>query len=253
MDALTKTFRNSDSVVLALNGQIPGSQANLVEMVDKINELVNAGPTSETVTTGALSLTVHQTNLSVTGTKAYTLAAPTYAGQRKRIVCTVAATSPAGTLTLTDPDDTTGSVCATKFFFDNVGQTLELEATAGLKWRATRITRTGHKTLVVGTTVTTDICNMSHINLSVTGTVASATTKGIPNGSAPGEILLVGCSTATGTPHGDITGAFTTTLGTAANTLDDFTATTDHLMFVWTGTTWQLLSNNSTAVTLTQV
>jgi hypothetical protein len=53
----------------------------------------------ETVTTGALSLFARTSLISVTGTKAYTLANGFYAGQRKGVIVTVAASTPDGTLT----------------------------------------------------------------------------------------------------------------------------------------------------------
>lgn len=200
---------------------------------------------------GAVSLKTFETRLTVSGTMALTLAAPTVSGQRKRVVCQSAASTPAATLTVSSPDDTAGFVCPASFFFDTAGQAIEFIATAALKWRAIAKRRVGWKTLVVGTTTTTGIADMSMINLSVTGTVASLTTKGIPNGAAIGELLLVGCGTAASTPHGDIAMTAVGTSGTAATALDDFTATTDHLLFMWTGAAWQLLMNNSTAVTLT--
>ncbi len=140
---------------------------------------------------GALS-TSGTTELSVSGTKAYTLDDPEFAGQTKTIRCVAASGTPAGTLTIATPDDTTGYVCPATFFFDNVGQELELTATPALKWRCTRKVRSGAKTLTVGTTVTTGIADMSHINLAVTGTVASTSTKGLPVGAAKGDILVLG-------------------------------------------------------------
>ncbi len=71
------------------------------ELRDAINNRSNYTTGSETVTSGALSLTAQLTKLSVTGTKAYTLGAPAFTGQRKKIYCTVAASTPAGTITVT--------------------------------------------------------------------------------------------------------------------------------------------------------
>jgi len=53
----------------------------------------------ETVTSGALSLDVLTSLISVTGTKAYTLADGRYEGQIKKFVVILAATTPDGTLT----------------------------------------------------------------------------------------------------------------------------------------------------------
>jgi hypothetical protein len=198
---------------------------------------------------GAVSTTAELTELTISGTKAYTLAdGPAgVAGRIKKIVCVSAASTPAGTLTIASPDDTTGFVCPATFFFDSVGQTLVLRWT-GTKWRCIQKIRTGYKTLVVGTTVTTGIANMSHIVLSVTGTVASTTTMALPNGAAVGERLLISCSTAASTPHGDLGGTYISKLGVAGTVLDDFTAVTDHLNLEWTGAAWAVMIQNTTAV-----
>lgn len=78
----------------------------------------------ETVTSGALDPNQGTTLLSVTGTQAYTLADGTMLGQRKRVRCTVAASTPAGTLT---PKTASGFTTAA---FNAVEDTLELEWTA---------------------------------------------------------------------------------------------------------------------------
>lgn len=190
---------------------------------------------------GACLLTRVVTELTISGAKAYTLAAPTRATQKKIVRCVGAASTPAGTLTVSSPDDTTGFVCAASFFFDAVGQELEFEATAALKWRCVRKKRIGSKTLVIGTDVTTGICNMSRLILaSTTGTVASLTTKGIPNGSAVGERMTITASVAAATPHGDIAGTFLDHLGAAKTALDDFTVVGEGGNFIWTGAAWAL-------------
>lgn len=236
------------------------SETHLAEVGNFVTEVINqlrvalGGGIDAVSAAGACDLTKVITELTISGTKAYTLAAPTVAGQRKLVRCVAATSTPAGTLTVSSPDDTAGFVCPATFFFDNAGQLLEFQATAALKWRCVRKHRVGQKTVVVGTTDLAGIADMSHINLSVTGTVQSTGTKGIPAGAAVGELLLIGCSTAALTPHGDIFGtAIISTLGVAGNTLDDFTATTDNLLLMWTGSAWQVIGNRSTAVTVTTV
>ncbi len=204
--------------------------------------LVSADSNIQTVTSGALSLTIPQTNLSVTGTQAFTLAAPTTPGQRKKVVCSVAATTPAGTLTVSSPDDSTGFVCPATFFFDTVGQTLEFEATNALKWRCINKIRVGSKTLVVGTTVTTGICDMSHISLSITGTVSSTTTMALPNGAAVGEIVSINVSTAASIPSGTLGGTYLSKTNAAATGLAAFTLITDNVTLQWSGAAWKVIS-----------
>lgn len=212
------------------------------EIIEALTADLNAHEDVDAVAApGALSLDILVTELAVDGTDAFTLAAPTRTGQRKIIRCVSAANTPAGTLTITSPDTTTGFVCAASFFFNNVGQEIELEATAGLLWRCVRKKRVGSKTLVIGTTETTGICNMEFlIRTSTTATVASLTTKGIPNGSAIGERIQITEITAGSTPHGDIAGTFLDHAGAAKTALDDFTVIKDGGTFVWTGAAWQL-------------
>lgn len=197
---------------------------------------------------GALSPNVPLTDLTVSGTMAFTLAdaaTTTPVGFRKRIRCISAASTPAGTLTIASPDATSGFVCSSTFLFDAVGQEIELEWTSGSKWRAVRVVRAGSSGVdgvVVGTTVLTGKNLWSAYYLSVTGTVSSTTTKAIPDGSAPGEIIQVGCSTAASTPSGTIACTGVTTLGVSGTkTLGTFNATTVWATLRWNGSAWQQL------------
>lgn len=213
-----------------------------------INALGSSTGASETLSAAAaVSLDVYETRLVVSGTMAFTLPDAAVAGHRKRIVCESAASSPAGTLTITSPDTTTGHVCASTFFFDSPGQAIELIWT-GSKWRVERIKRAGNSGangVVVGTTVLTGKNLWATYELSVTNTVASsvASGKGIPDGSTPGEMILVTCTTAGGTPVGtiELAGLVVATGATGTKTLGTFNATTVWASLVWTGTYWQLL------------
>jgi hypothetical protein len=91
------------------------------------------GGALELVTSGAISVTKLTTLLSVTGTAAYTLAAGIYAGQRKHIQASVAASIPAGTVTgvFLDTDGTTARTTAA---FDAVADQLIIEWT-GAAWQ----------------------------------------------------------------------------------------------------------------------
>lgn len=197
---------------------------------------------------GALDLTKYTTELTVSGTKAYTLAAPTVAGQRKRIICVSAASTPLGTVTISSPDDTAGFVCSTTFTFTAVGQGIELIATTALKWRAVRVMRAGVQAVVVGTDVLTGL-NLAHnYALSVTGTVSSTGTKSLPNGSAVGEQILLSNPTAALSPIGNINFTGLTLLGAAATDLQAIGATTDTAILTWTGAAWQV--TYSTGITV---
>lgn len=201
---------------------------------------------------GALSLNAYLTELTVSGTKAYTLAAPTFAGQRKKITCVSAASSPLGTVTVSSPDDTAGFVCSSTFTFTDVGQSIELQATSALKWRATRVLRAGGAAdaVVVGTTVLTGLNLWLRYCCSVTATVSSTGTKALPNGSAVGERCIVTCSTAASTPVGSIDGTFVgmineayTHLG-AIGVVASATVVGDCAVLEWTGSAWSVVYQN---------
>ncbi len=94
---------------------------------------VAASGALEIKTSGALSVVKRTSLVSITGTVAFTLAAGLYAGQRKTIQCSVAATIPSGVITGTflDTDGTTARTTAT---MDAVADQLELEYT-GAAWQ----------------------------------------------------------------------------------------------------------------------
>lgn len=230
-----------------LNHLLPGQG----DMQLALSGQATTGNETETVTSGALSLTTPISYLSVTGSVAYTLASGTYSGQRKYIECTVAATTPVGTLTITNPESLTGFVCATAFAFDTVGQALELIWT-GTKWRAMRVKRAGGAVdnVVIGTTVLTNKNLWLRYNCSVTGTVSSTGANALPNGSAVGEQIWITNTTAASTPIGNIDGVFTSGLAApfthcgAIGVVASATAVGDSCLLTWTGSAWDCVYQN---------
>lgn len=218
------------------------------EEIDALTADLAAGEAIDAVSaSGALSLTRVRTELSTTGTDAYTLAAPTFTNQRKVITCVLAASTPAGTLTVSSPDDTTGFICPATFFFDTVGQEIELVATAALKWRCVRVVRKGGVAdgVVVGTTAITNKLWRTYA-LSITGTVNST----LPNGAAVGEQINVICTTAALSPIGGLAGTFKggaaaayTALG-AIGVVASTTVVGDCALLEWDGTSWVVLYQN---------
>ncbi len=85
---------------------------------------------SDTVSSGAISVATYFTNITVDGTKAYTLANGTAAGQLKKILCSAATNTPAGTLTIASPISAALDVIA----ISAVGDVVELVWT-GAAWR----------------------------------------------------------------------------------------------------------------------
>lgn len=235
-------------------GQLTEAMAQAIchfraDTVDALLADLNAHEEVDAVSAaGACSLVIKTTELSVDGTKAYTLAAPTRTGQRKVIRCVAATNTPLGTLTVSSPDDTTGFVCAATFVFAVVGQEITLEATAALKWRCVDKKRAGALAVTVGTT---DLAGYSLHNvykLAVDGTKSSATTKGLPDGSVIGERCILINTSATNTPIGSVDGTYTGmdgsaythmgTIGVAAST----TVTGDFAEVRWNGAAWQVMN-----------
>jgi len=109
------------------------------ECLAQLTQAINMGSVSgvETKTSGACTPGIRTTKVSVTGTNAYSLADGTFQGQRHTFICTVAASTPVGTLT---PAHMTGG---TSVLFDAVNEQLELE------WSGT----TWHVVGVIGATV----------------------------------------------------------------------------------------------------
>ena len=193
----------------------------------------------ETKTSGALNVDIPISYLSVTGTVAFTLADGTNVGARKILECTVAATTPIGTLTINDAYLTE----STTHVFNTVGQRLVLEWRTG-GWKVVEKRRTGSVTPVVGTTVLTGNDMVETYNLSITNTVTSATTMGIPDGQLEGEIIWIRCTTAGGSPVGVIDGTYKLLSGVAA-THAAVNATTDYEQLRWDGAAWQEQITNS--------
>lgn len=200
-------------------------------------------------TTGKIiaDLTKQLSYLNFSATKAFTLPDGTVTGQEHAFECTGAASTPVGTLTVTTP---TGTEPATHVF-TAVGQKIKFQWD-GTGWHCVAKQRAGVQAVVVGTTVLTgyDMCRT--YNLSVTGTVHSTGTKGIPNGLVPGEAITLFVTTASSTPLGDIDITATTNVGVAADNWGDTgtainatTAAIGNLM--WDGATWQATAAAITA------
>lgn len=218
--------------------------------IDNLTADLQAGEAIDALSSdAALSLTRIITELAVTGTDAYTLAAPTFANQRKIVRCVLAASTPVATLTVSSPDDTTGFVCAATFVFDAVGQEIEFQATSALKWRCIRKKRAGVlATITAGATVLTGRSMSKVYSIAVDGTDAGTGTGGLPNGSAVGERCNIACELAANTPVGSLTGAYSGVFGTAYTVLGAIgavgstTTMGDFAELEWNGSAWQVVN-----------
>lgn len=216
--------------------------------IDALTADLQAGEAIDALSAdGACSLTRVVTELSVTGTDAYTLAAPTFANQRKIVRCVLAASIPVATLTVSSPDDTTGFVCASTFVFDTVGQEIEFVATPALKWRCVRKKRAGVlATITAGTTVLTGRSMHLVYSLAVDGTDAGTGATGLPNGSTVGEKCSIVCELAANIPVGSLGGTFKGVFGTAytvvgaIGVVGSTTVIGDFCELEWDGAAWQV-------------
>jgi hypothetical protein len=175
---------------------------------------------AETVTSGACSLFTETTLLSVTGTQAYTLADGLFVGQKKNFVCSVAASTPAGTLTPV-------SYAGTSEHFSAVGEMLTLE------WDGTNWVNIDQHLGVRGAeTVTSGALSLyTEVSfISVTGTQAYS----LADGLYTGQKKYCRCTVAASTPDGTLTPATPSGFATA-----DFDATEEAYGFVWNGAAWE--------------
>lgn len=240
-----KTYADSaQTSVVAIDGinLTPVGGAFAALLAAKIDEIIAAATgikASETKTSGALSVdpALPYSLVSVTGTVAFTLADGTIEGQIKEVECTVAASTPLGTLTIATPFTSQSAV----HVFTAVGQKLLLVWRAA-GWKMLSKTRAGSQAVVVGTTVLTgfDLCN--NYALSVTGTVSSTTTKGIPAGTVPGERIHINTPTVASSATGNIaitaTNAETNAACTSYANIGNGGTTASKLALTWDGAAW---------------
>ncbi len=124
----------------------------------------------------------------------------------------------------------------------DVGQEIELRATSALKWRCVRVRRAGTGLVTVGTTAITNKL-WARYNLSSTGTVGST----LPNGTVPGERILLITKVVGLAGAGTITGVFNGGIDTAYTTLAPFdavasaTVSGDFASLEWNGAAWMVL------------
>lgn len=212
------------------------------DVMDKLDEHDGALDRQEPIevldtTATSLSVKCRRTNLTVSGTMAFTLPDGTVTGQEKIVECISAANTPLATLTVTTPAGTEAST----HVFTAAGQVARF-VWNGTGWHMVDKKRAGAQAVTVGTTVLTGFDMCKTYKLSVTGTVHSTSSKGIPAGTVPGERIHVVCTTAASSPVGDIAiTAATKTTAAAATSLANLTDTTMSLECEWDGAAWQAI------------
>lgn len=221
------------------NHIVPGERS----LQDSLMGVLGAGGETEAVSaSGAVSTSVPVTHLTVSGTKAYTLADGSFAGQEKRIVCVSATSSPLGTLTIATPETASGMVVSATHIFTAAGQELHL-MWSGSKWRVVRSVRAGTQVLVIGTTATAGMTLAKLYDCQVTNTVSSTGANALPDGQYPGDRCYIGCSVFGGTPVGSIDFTGLTLASAAVTHLQAIGAATDTVTLEWTGSAWLVVAN----------
>ncbi|RPH64986.1 MAG: hypothetical protein EHM89_00155 [Acidobacteria bacterium] len=195
-----------------------------------------AGDVETIADAGALNPGILTTFLSVTGTVAYTLADGSYVGQRKRIECTVAASIPAGTVTLNDA--ATGE--PTAWVFNAVGQMLELMWMTG-GWKLMTVREAGTDTPAAASTL--NLLVRTHI-IAIDGTDDWI----LPSGEVPGETQSFIVSTADNIPAGTISGLFYDEDGSADGVDLVMNAIADLATVQWDGLRWVPIQLTSVTV-----
>lgn len=185
----------------------------------------------ETVTSGALSLYTDVSFVSVTGTQAYTLADGLYLGQKKRVECTVAATTPLGTLTINDA--ATGE--PTSWVFGHVQQAIDLVWTS-TGWKLLAINSAGQDIPAASSTI--NLLFASH-DIVITGTMDWV----LPDGEVQGQVQTFNVSAAGTTPVGTISGLFYDNADFSTDGTDiSINAAGDQAVVQWVGSRWLTLT-----------
>jgi hypothetical protein len=120
LNALTATA-NTDLTLISDTSASETKKITIENLFQTIPTYVGLAVTPATVTSGVIDITTPISFISVTGTQAYSLAAGS-AGQIKMLVCTVAATTPAGVITpVASANDGYNTIT-----FNTIGQTATL-------------------------------------------------------------------------------------------------------------------------------
>lgn len=188
----------------------------------------------ETVTSGALSDSKGVSLLSVTGTQAYTLPNGLYLGQTKVVECSVAATVPAGTLTITDAYSTE----PTSYVFNTVGQRLEFIWTS-TGWKLQRMISAGTESLSAAATA--NPLNLIHL-VNVNGVNDYIQPSGVVPGQRSIWVVTAGSTGST------VSGLFYTTAGAATGVDLVINAASDMAVISWDGSRW--MGENLVSVTV---
>lgn len=198
----------------------------------KVIALANSLGASEAVAAAAALHPYGLTELTVSGTKAYTLANGTYVGQKKQIECVAASSTPLGTVTIATM---TGSRTNVAYVFSTVGARLELEWTA-TGWRETLLRAAGADAPAAASTL--NVLVLNHV-IAITDTMDWV----LPNGTVPGQRQTITVSANSGSPVGTISGLFYDNAdGSADGTDVSLNAAGDFTVLEWDGARWMPFS-----------
>lgn len=222
--------------------------AKAEQALDAVGAPIGDGSTataaSETLTaTGNASVLIPETVVtSAAADITITVPNGTVVGQRKTLRIGSSAGTNAVTFTITTPETATGYACSGSFISSPAvaGFEIELQWASTNKWRCLRVKRAGTQATTCGTTVLTNLNAAAMYVITCTGTNASTSTKGIPNGSAVGERMVMTVTSAGGTTGATYSITARKADGTAGTTLtlSSATATADNSAWTWDGQFW---------------
>lgn len=179
---------------------------------------------------GAVSPTVYETHLTVSGTVAYTMGDGSYAGQRKRITCIAADTTPLGTVTLNGAQAAYGSE-PTAHVFTAAGQAIEFEWTA-TGWKIIDFRPAGVETVAAAGTAN-PLCLVHQVAIDGTDDWI------LPDGYVPGQRSIWQALSAANIPVGTVSGLFyDDSDGSADGTNVNMDAAGDLAVLEWVGARW---------------
>lgn len=178
----------------------------------------------------------HTSYLNFTGTVAFTLAAGTIIGQRKRIECIGVAGTPLGTVTVADM---LGSE-PTAWVFTTVGQAVDLEWHSG-GWHVIGLDQIGFE-VVANAGTANPLCLMHHVVIADTVDFIQG------NGLVAGQRSFWLATSNSGTPVGTVSGLFYTLAGAATGIDVQMNAGSDAAYLDWLGARWHPTYLVSTAI-----
>lgn len=175
---------------------------------------------------GAISPSTYETHLTVSGPVAYTMGDGQFYGQRKRITCVSAASTPLGTVTISDVYASERSA----WVFTTAGQWAEWEWTS-TGWKIVDVGQYGSEVLTTGQTAN-PLCLVHKVAIADTVDFLQ------PVAEFAGQRSIWLATANSGTPVGTVSGLFYLANGAATGVDVNFNAAGDSCVLEWVDSRW---------------